>query len=220
MAYVPVSTMFNNEVTSATVYSPLTPFSIRDPLSPVNPLLSPINPLLSPVSAVSQSVIVNDKPLTIVTPIGPVISTRPTYVVDIDTGMEDNYIVQRDVTKYFLYVTLDKWLYTEFPNILKYLVVEKSHVRIVRSEDEKEKNKVSNNSTEELEKKADFIEDNILDEKTMREILMRIMRELGIKWYNLPHREPIVMDVVEKFLKKKLRERMGGKSEKLSRSRK
>ncbi len=214
MAYVPVSTMFNTPYSSSTVLSPLTPLSItRDPLSPIAPL-SPF----SPFSTVTQSVVVNNNPLTITTPIGPVITTRPTYVVDIDTGMDDNFIVQRDVTKYFLYITLDKWLYTEFPNVLKYLVVERGHVRVVKSEDEKEKNKVSNNSSEELEMKADYIEDNVLDEKTMREVLMRIMRELGIRWYNLPHREPIVMDVVEKYLKKKLREKMGGRSEKLSRS--
>jgi len=192
MAYQPISTMFNTPYSTSTVLSPLTPFTITQ----------------SPISTVTQSVIVNNDPLTIVTPIGPVITTRPTYVVDIETGMEDNYIVQRDVTKYFMYKTLDKWIYTEFPNVLKYLVIDKNGVRVVKNEAEKDANKVSKDSVDDLEEKADWLEEHILTESAMKEILMRIMRELGIKWYNLPHRESLVADVVEKYLKKKLRRRM------------
>ena len=58
--------------------------------------------------------------------------------------------------------------------------------------------------------KSDWIEENILTESAMREILMRIMRELGLKWYELPHRESLVMEVVEKYIKKKLRNKMEG----------
>ena len=142
-------------------------------------------------------------------PIGPVITTtRPTYVIDIDPGMDDNYIVQRDVTKYLRYKTLDKWIYTEFPSVLKYLIVEKDNIRLVKSESERDNNKVSSNSTSELEAKSDYIGENILTEEAMREVLIRIMRELGIKWYDLPYREDLVMDVVEKYIEKKLKKKL------------
>jgi hypothetical protein len=214
MAYTPISTMFNTPYSTTTVLSPLTPLTVT--ATPRPTVLSPISPLspltLSPFSTVTQSVITNNNPLTIVTPIGPqVIATRPTYVVDIDTGMDDNYIVQRDVTRYFLYKTLDKWLYTEFPNVLKYLVVDKNgSVKVVKNEEEKEKNSVSKDSVDDLESKSDWIEENILSESTMKEILMRIMRELGLRFYSLPHHEQLVMDVIEKYLKKKLRSKMDG----------
>jgi len=202
MAYTPISTMFNTPYSTTTVLSPLTPLSVT-PLSPASPVLT--------FNSVSQSVIVKDNPLTIVTPIGPqIMTTRPTYVVDIDTGMNDNYIVQKDVTKYLQYKTLDKWIFTEFPSVLKYLVVDGKKVRVVKSESEKEKNEVSKDSEDDLEEKADWIEENILTESAMREILIRIMRELGLKWYELPHRESLVMDVVEKYIKKKLRNKMEG----------
>lgn len=197
MAYTPISTMFNTPYSSTTVLSPLTPIT----LSPAPPLTT--------LSTVSQSVIVNNDPLTVVTPIGPVLYNVPNrYIVDVDTGMNDNYIVQRDVTLAIMYKTLDKWIYDDFPNVLKYLVVDKGSVRVVKSMQEKENNKVSNDSVSDLEKKSDYIGDNILTERSTRKILIRIMRELGLKWYELPHREQLLKDVIEKYIKKKLKKHL------------
>lgn len=209
MAYTPITTMFNSPLsTSTTVLSPLTPFSVR-PVSPLSPLSVSLPTPLSPFSTITQSVVTNTNPLRIVTPIGPVITTiRPSYIVDIDTGMENNYYVQRDITRYLLYKTLDKWIFDEFPSVLKYLVVEKDSVRVVKNEAEKEKNDFSKDSSKENEMKADWIEHHILGEDEMKEILRRIMIELGIKFYELPHREALVIEVVEKYLKKKLRNKM------------
>ena len=191
--YQPISTMFNTLTSSATVLSPLTPLTITQ----------------TPISTITPSVIVNTDPLTIVSPIGtPFLYRRPGYVLDIDTGVNDSYIVQRDVTKYLRYKTLDKWIYTEFPSVLKYLIVEKDNIRLVKSESERDNNKVSSNSTSELEAKSDYIGENILTEEAMREVLIRIMRELGIKWYDLPYREDLVMDVVEKYIEKKLKKKL------------
>jgi hypothetical protein len=47
-----------------------------------------------------------------------------------------------------------------------------------------------------------------LNEPKMKEVLKRIIIELGIKFYELPHREALVMEVVGKYLKKKLRNKM------------
>lgn len=209
MTYTPLTTLFNSPLsTSTTILSPLTPFTVR-PVSPLSPLSVSLPTPFSPISTITQSVITNNNPLTVVTPVGPVITTlRPSYIVDIDTGMEDNYYVQRDITRYLLYKTLDKWIFDEFPSILKYLVVEKDSVRVVKNEAEKEKNDLSKNSSKENEMKADWIERHILGEDEMKEVLKRIMNELGIKFYELPHREGLVMEVVEKYLKKKLRNKI------------
>lgn len=221
MAYTPISTMFNTPYSTTTVLSPLTPLSVTpvSPLSPLNALntvntlspLSPLSPLstISMASAVSQTVVVNDNPLTVVTPIGPqIITTRPSYVVDINTGMEDNYVVQRDVTRYFMFKALDKWLFEEWNYLFKFLIADKNGVRLVKSEDEREKNDIKKDSDELLEQKADYIEEHVLTEEATKEVLKRIMRELGIPFYSLPHREALVMDVLEKFMKKKLKKRM------------
>ena len=195
MTYTPISTMFDTPYSSATVLSPLTPIS-----------LSPIFPI---TTAVTQSVILNNDPFTIVTPIGPVLYNnviRPRYLVDIDTGINDNYIVQRDITRAIMYKALDKWLYDDFSHVLKYLIVEKNGVvRVVKNEQEKENNKISSNSVDDLEAKSDYIGDKILTESSVREILIRIMRETRLKWYELPHHDQLLKDVIKKYLKKKLR---------------
>ena len=198
MAYTPISTMFNTPYSSTTVLSPLTPIT-----------LSPLPPI---TTAVTQSVIVNNDPFTVVTPIGPILHnlvSGPRYLVDVDTGINDNYIVQRDVTLSIMYKALDKWLYNDFPNVLKYLIVDKSgDVRVVKSKQEKDNNKVSSDSVDDLESKSDYIGENILTERSIRDILIRIMRELGLKWYELPHREQLLKDVIEKYIKKKLKKHL------------
>ena len=196
MSYSPVSTMFNTPYSSTTVLSPLTPFT-----------LSPIGPMHQ---AVTQNVFVNNDQLTLVTPIGPILyNAPPLYRVEIDTGLNDSYIVQRDVTLSIMYKVLDKWIYSEFPNVLKYLIVDKSdNVRIIKNDEEKDNNKISNDSVDDLEKKSDYIGEKILTESVTKEILIRIMRELGLKWYELPHREQLLKDVFEKYIIKKLKKNL------------
>jgi len=202
--------MYNPLTTTVSMVSPtmVSPLSALTPLTITQTPVSTITQsLLSPLS---PSVITKYNPLTVVTPIGqPLLYTRPGgYYLDIDTGINDNYIVQRDVTKYLRYKTLDKWVYTEFPHLLKYLVVEKDKVRIVKNESERESNKVSKDPIDVLSEKSEFIEKNILTEEAMREVLIRIMRETGIKWYDLPYKENLVMDVIEKYIEKKLKKIM------------
>ncbi len=212
MAYTPITTMFNTQYNtpfSTTVLSPLTPISVT-PVRSVSPL-SPLSYSVGTIPTITQSVVANTNPLTVVTPIGPILTTlRQPYVVEIDTGMDNNYYVQRDVTRYLLFKTLDNWIFNDFPSVLKYLVIDKDKVRIVKNDAEKERNEISKNSSKENEMKVDWIENNILGETEMKDILKRIMIELGLKYYELPHRESLVMEVVEKYLKKKLRNRVEG----------
>ena len=170
---------------------------------------------MSPLSPLSPPFIIKNNPNTVyqavtnvpvLSPVfSPVLALKPTYYVDIDTGINDNYIVQKDVTKYFMYKTLDKWLYNDFPYLLKYLKVEDGKVSVVKSESERDANSVKNDSESVLEAKSDFINEKILDEHTTREILIRIMRELGYKWFDLPYKETIVKDNIEGYIKRKLK---------------
>ena len=138
------------------------------------------------------------------------LAVKPTVYVDIDTGLNDSYIVQKDVTKYFMFKTLDKWIYTEFPSVLKYLVYKDGKVSLVKNIKNKEGNDVSKDGEKALEAKADYIENKILSESKTRAILIRIMKELGIKWFELPYRENLVKEVMERYLKKKLKKMVMG----------
>jgi hypothetical protein len=177
-------------------------------LSQLSPMsqMSQMSPF-SPLSTVSTTLLnVNPNALSM-------LAVKPTVYVDIDTGLNDSYVVQKDVTKYFMYKALDKWIYNDFPSVLKYLVYKDGKVSLIKKLSDKENNEVSKDSEKALEAKADFIEDKILNESRTREILIRIMRELGLKWFELPYREGLVKEVMERFLKKKLKKMVSGEKD-------
>lgn len=205
--------------------------TVTTTLTPNEPVLSPnttsysLNTTISPaqtttLSSLSQlsplSQFTTDTILTTSVVRGDIslLAVKPTVYVEIDTGLNDSYIVQQDVTKYFMYKTLDKWVYTEFPSVLKYLLYKDGKVVLIKKIDDKDSNDVSKDSEKALEAKSDFIEKNILSEAKTRAVLIRIMSELRLKWFELPYREDLVKDVMERFLKKKLKKMvLGDKSD-------
>ena len=144
---------------------------------------------------------------------GPVslLGVKPaSFYLDLDTGMNDSFVVQQDVTKYFKFKTLDKWIFTDFSSVLKYLTYKDGKVNLIKKIDDKDDADVSKDSSKVLEAKADYIEEHILTESKTRAILIRIMKELGIKWYELPHHETLVKEVMERYLKNKLKKMVLG----------
>jgi hypothetical protein len=221
---VPTYRTYTTTISPNTPNLSLTPtsMSIKTEVSP--PFTTTLNSLsgltglsqlstLSPFSQISQlstgtTTLLNVNPNAV-----SMLAVKPTVYVDIDTGLNDSYVVQKDVTKYFMYKTLDKWIYQDFPSVLKYLVYRDGKVSLIKKLGDKENNEVSKDSEKALEAKADFIEEKILDESRTREILIRIMRELGLKWFELPYREGLVKEVMERFLKKKLKKMVSGEKD-------
>ena len=208
--YVPLTTTYSNGTTTV-MSAPLSPFT------PLQYSTQPTNYIIgnTTLAQTGPSYISKLNPLTIDTPVSPIgynwpmiLGKASKYYVDIDTGVNDNTIVQRDITRYFRYKTLDKWLYGDMTFLLKYLKVENKNIVLVKSRDEMENNKVSKNSVSELEDKSDYICENILTESAMKEILLKIMYQLGIKWYDLPYHEELVKEVIEKYIKKKLKKHL------------
>jgi len=192
--------------------TPLNLSTLSDISYPVVPTYTTYTPL-SPLSPYSPSYVTNTNPLTVITPLTPQYTTlaiRPTVYFDYDTGLNDSYVVQKDVTKYFQFKTLDKWLFTEFPSVLKYLVATNNKVSLIKKLDDKDSNDVSKDSESALEAKANYIEENILTEMAMRSVLIRIMRETGLKWFELPYKEGLIKEVIERYLKKKLQKLITG----------
>jgi hypothetical protein len=129
--------------------------------------------------------------------------------VEIDSGLNDNYLAQKQVTEWLLFRMLDKWLYNDdMCHILKYLKVSGGKVSVIENANEYKSNKICSDSIEDVEKKADFLEANYLDMHTMRKLLMKLVTQLGYKWYDLLEKESLVVDVVGKYLRKKLKENM------------
>jgi hypothetical protein len=132
-----------------------------------------------------------------------------------DDYVGDNYFAQKDITKYLLYRILDKWLYEDkLSSILKLMKYENGKIRLVKNMKESEENKISNDSEEVLEKKADFLEENYLTMEKMKKILTKVTQIGGIRWYMLPYSENIVISTIKKYLKNKLSDGISDKKTK------
>lgn len=127
------------------------------------------------------------------------------FYIDIDTGMNDSLLVQKEITRYFKFKTLDKWIFTDFSSILKYLTYKDDKVYLISKLDNKNDTDISKDSNKVLSAKKEYIEENILTESKTREILIKIMNESPIKWYELTLYENLVKDVIEKYLKTKFK---------------
>jgi hypothetical protein len=181
--------------------------------SPVSDLLfTPYNN-----SIATSNILINplDSVISINTPVDVLSVISPLNTSNVDMGLNSSWLVQKDATQYLLFRILDKWLYKdELCHLLKYLVVSEDNVTVVENIEQYKDVKICNDSVEDIEKKSDFIQKNILGQKEMRHILIRMINELGYKWYQLaqPKYEQVVIDVVEKFLRKKLRALIGTKT--------
>ena len=176
-----------------------------------SPTFSPTSSLsFSSISSLSLSPIstIEVKPYsTTITTANMLVPTLYPYLnIDIDTGLNDNYFAQKQMTEYFLNRVLDKWLYKDdMCHLLRYFIIKNGKVEYVSSKEEAKKNKPCNDSVSDVELKAEFIEEHLLDKEEMRKILLKIISELNMKWFELPKRESLVVDVVERSLKKKIK---------------
>jgi len=76
------------------------------PLSPVTPLVYPY--VTTPVSKVKVD------PYTGSTTVYTAnVFQTPYYALDVDTGLNDSFLVQQQAIEYFMYRILDKWLYND-----------------------------------------------------------------------------------------------------------
>jgi hypothetical protein len=170
------------------------------------------------------SVVVKTDPLTILTPdtpttplsnyallaVKPSVFVKPSLIIDVDSGLNDSYVVQKDVTLYFMNITLEKWIYGSMSSILEFLVSRNGKIQLVKNMKERDSNNIDKDSTSVLEAKADWLREHVLSESKTRSILVKIMRELGLKWFELPHRESLVKDVLKRYLKNKLKRMVQG----------
>lgn len=173
------------------------------PLSPANLLIEDIvrpiipRPVLSPY--VSNPLVIP----RVVTGMGISSIYRPTSAFYYDSGIGENSLAQYETNTDLRYKFLDKWLYDDFPNILRMLKVENGVVKVL-SKEAAEKNDISKDSESDLEKKSDFIAHEILTLSKNKKILDTICRKNNLRYYDLPHNEYFVRKAQGKYVLKKL----------------
>jgi len=105
------------------------------------------------------------------------------------------------VTKYFLYKTLDKYLYNELKSILNYLTYENGKISLIKSIQDY---KINNEDSEEIkEKKINWLENQKYFTKSdMYNVLSHLYTDYKINWYDMYHQKKIIISAIKKYLVK------------------
>ena len=193
-----MSLLLSSSISSSIGLSPLSPITTSVSKLTVSPYSTQI------VTANLNTPYVNTAYLT--TPY-----VVPVPIVEIDTGLNDSWLIRKEATKHLLHKVLDKWLYDDdLCYLLKYLKVHNGKVDLVSNDKEIDTNKICKDSIEDVEKKIDYIEENILGIEQMRKLIQRTIEETGIPWTNITQKqgEKFTIRVVEKYLKKELKKKL------------
>lgn len=112
--------------------------------------------------------------------------------------------IQEQYAKYFRYKILDYWLYNDMSNLLGYLKIVGDRVKIITNLSEYTDKK---DSSENIEKKVSYIEDNILSVDSVRSLLKKFVKGTKYNWYEL-HKstvEPMAAEYIKKQLETNLK---------------
>jgi hypothetical protein len=111
--------------------------------------------------------------------------------------------IKEKVSKIFYYKMLDKWLYDESKYLLKYLKVSDGKVNLIKNLTDVDD--YDTNSQEIVDKKVQFIEDNIFKLENVFEILKKFIASTNISWCELTTNSYFVREAIEKTLKHKFK---------------
>jgi hypothetical protein len=168
----------------------------RAPIIETTTILSPapivaFDPLF-PVVSVTESTLVP----TMTTMINPNSSSLFYY----DSGVGSNPLAQHETNEYLRYKFLDSELVEEHKDLLSMLKVEGGSVKVA-------KDKGSVGSSSDVEKKVDFIGNEILTRSKNMKVLKKIIeKNYHLKFYDLPHNLDLVFSTQAKYVKSKLRD--------------
>jgi hypothetical protein len=163
-------------------------------------------------SALSPNILItSDSPF----PLVPSVSLNPIISIKVPSNtimplhpsldLNNNPDVHKIVSEHFLYKTLDVWLYDELSDLLNYLVVEGTKVRLIKNLDEYKSDRVDSDTLKNIELKTDWINRYILTIDKVRHVLKKYVQETNTNWSELHKNSYFVRDAIKHYLKRKLK---------------
>lgn len=180
------------------------------PQMALSPAVSPVPQVASPFPAIMSP---NANPV-------PSVHSRP-FVPSVDLtysrpllsmveNMNADPKVHKQMTKYFYYKMLDKWLYKDSLAILSLLQINKGNVSLIKDLDKYNADDVLKDSNDDVEKKIDFLEDNLFTQNMVQNTLHKFVGDTNINWYDMTKYEGPIREILSKTLKSKLKRSIVG----------
>ena len=199
-----------------TTISPLmNPYFLSSNIGPFRKSISSLGTaaddlVLSPVAAAPISPIVqitkkdpkNGENYTITTSlVPPVVAPINNQVQYLNVNNDPELI--RKVSKYFFEKTMNAWMYSDFEDLLTYLVVKNGKVSVVSNKKELENNK-RDTDMKSIELKVNFITDHVMTKYDMKSFLKKYALKSGLDLWKLKENKSYVKKSIYKKIKNKL----------------
>jgi hypothetical protein len=117
--------------------------------------------------------------------------------------------VQKTITKYIYYKLVDEWLYTKLFPLLSFIKIVDSKPQLIKSMSEYDINKLASETDDEIEQRADYLEENIITKKLVSKVLKRIVKRMCLNWYELDKHIKTIQEVFLEYFKDLLEEVIG-----------
>lgn len=197
--YSPTSIYDPNELsTSSVLYTTLSPLS---PLSTYSPLSPYTIPIITTTTSDTKSALLDSPVLSSLN----LTYSKPVYgfYENLNTDPE---LHEKMVNHFYYYKLLGEWIYDEFIEVLSYLKVDKNgEVSLINSLNDYDEKSVDKDSDKIIEKKIEYMRKNVFRPKDMMHLLNDLVHETGTNWYDLPHKEKLVIKTIGRGLDKKFR---------------
>ena len=166
-------------------------------------VLSPVAmPPISPVIQITKKDPSNGENYTVTTSlISPPIVPMNSQVQYLNVNNDPDLI--RKVTKYFFEKTMNAWMYSDFEDLLSYLVVKNGKVSVVSNKKELENNK-KDTDMKSIELKVNFITDHVMTKYDMKSFLKKYSLKSGLDLWKLKENKSYVKKSIYKKIKSKL----------------
>ena len=134
----------------------------------------------------------------------PTIISSPIMPINSDSVQADPEVKSK-MTAYFFEKTMNDWLHSDFKKLLKYLIVKGDNISIIKNEKDFSNNEAFKN----VDKKIDFIANNVMTKYDMKSFLKKLVLKKDISWFYLRDYKRYVKKAIYKKIKKNIQKMTG-----------
>jgi len=177
-----------------TTISPIiNPYFLSSNIGPFRTRISPLGTaaddlVLSPVSSAT---------VPFVAPVAP-LHNQVEYL-----NVNNDPELIRRITKYFFEKTMNAWMYSDFEDLLTYLMVKNGKVSVVSNKKELENNK-RDTDMKSIEMKVNFITNHVMTKYDMKSFLKKYALKSGLDLWKLKENKSYVKKSIYKKIKNRL----------------
>jgi hypothetical protein len=184
---------YNESYFPETIISPIlnNPYLMSSNIGPFRTHISPLGTaaddlVLSPVNSILSA------------PYSPIGYNQVDYL-----NVNNDPDLIKNVTKYFFEKTMNAWMYSDFEDLLTFLVIKNNKVSVISNKKELENNK-RDTDINLIEMKVDFITNHVMSKYDMKSFLKKYALKSGLDLWKLKENKSYVKKSIYKKIKSRL----------------